>query len=43
MVELKHPKSGKGQLFAFNENKTQIKEVISVTEPHGSWFIGTKA
>jgi len=40
MVELKHPKSGKGQLFAFNENKTQIKEVISVTEPHGSWFIG---
>ena len=40
MVELKHPKTGNGQLFAFNEDQTQIKEVVIVNEPYGSWFIG---
>ena len=40
MVELKHPKTEKGHLFAFNEDHSQIKEVTCVNEPYGSWFIG---
>ena len=40
MVELKHPRTQKGHLFAFNEDKSQLCEAVCVNEPHSAWFIG---
>ena len=40
IVELRHPRNNKGQLFAFNGDKTKLAEVIAVSDPHAAWFIG---
>lgn len=40
ITELKHPRTQKGHLFAFNGDKTCLCEVVCVNDPHSAWFIG---
>merc|ERR1711988_182670 len=40
MTELRHPRTQKGHLFAFNGDKTNLCEVVCVNDPHSAWFIG---
>jgi len=40
MTELRHPRTQKGHLFAFNGDKTSLCEVVCVNDPHSAWFIG---
>ena len=40
MMELKHPKSKTGKMFALNAEKTDLAEVISIDDPYAAWFIG---
>merc|ERR1712062_432575 len=40
MMELKHPKSKTGKMFAMNAEKTDLAEVISIDDPYAAWFIG---
>merc|ERR1712227_233727 len=40
MMELKHPKSKTGKMFALNAEKTNLAEVISIDDPYAAWFIG---
>ena len=40
MTELRHPRTQKGNLFAFNGDKTSLCEVVCVNDPHSAWFIG---
>ena len=40
MLELKHPKSKSGKMFALNEEKTDLAEVMCVDDPYAAWFIG---
>ena len=40
MVELRHPKTKNGKLFAMNDDKSEVAEVICIDDPHSAWFIG---
>ena len=40
ITEIRHPRTQKGHLYAFNGDKTCLCEVICVNDPHSAWFIG---
>ena len=40
ITEIRHPRTQKGHLYAFNGDKTCLCEVVCVNDPHSAWFIG---
>ena len=40
ITEIRHPRTQKGHLYAFNGDKTCLCEVVCVNDPYSAWFIG---
>jgi len=42
ILRLRHPKSGSGSCFLYNSGERRLLELMSYTEDHRAWFIGSK-